>query len=141
MAIVFIGVGCRHLRALGTLMTTDTELVQKYLSLQERYLEEAKERLAGGDISQASEKFWGAAAEIVKAAAQSRGVRIKTHADLWNFVYQLDEEYPKIGLPQKFRDAHFLHSNFYEDDLLKRVVEDASKSVIQLVHDVRKLVT
>jgi hypothetical protein len=105
------------------------------------YLREAKERLASGDISHASEKFWEAAAEIVKAIAQNRGLSLKTHADLWNFVYQLDEEYPEMGLPQKFRDAHFLHSNFYEDDLLKRVVEDASKSVVQLVSDLKKLAT
>ena len=34
----------------------------------------------------ASEKLWGASAEVVKVVAAKRGIKLKTHGDLWNFV-------------------------------------------------------
>jgi hypothetical protein len=43
------------------------------LELPERYLGEAEELLARGDYVQASEKAWGAAAQIVKAVAAREG--------------------------------------------------------------------
>jgi len=44
-----------------------------HLELSERYLGEAEELLARGDYVQASEKAWGAAAQIVKAVAAREG--------------------------------------------------------------------
>ena len=41
---------------------------QEYLKLNGKYLKEAEGLMGDGDWVQASEKFWGAAAAIVKAA-------------------------------------------------------------------------
>ena len=42
---------------------------QNYLDLNHKYLDEAESLIQKGDYVQASEKFWGAAAEMVKAVA------------------------------------------------------------------------
>jgi hypothetical protein len=42
---------------------------QEYLRLNDKYLKEAEALLEEGDYVQASEKFWGVAAGIVKAVA------------------------------------------------------------------------
>ena len=46
---------------------------QKYLESTRSLLSQAKTEPAAGDIRQASEKGWGAAAQMVKAVAQQRG--------------------------------------------------------------------
>ena len=46
---------------------------QKYQRDSRHLLGQAREELAQGDVRQASEKGWGAAAQIVKAVAETRG--------------------------------------------------------------------
>lgn len=56
--------------------------VSSYLKLGEKYLKEGEEFLAKGDVIQASEKFWGAMAEAIKAVAESRGWEHAKHGHL-----------------------------------------------------------
>src|SRR3990172_9226867 len=91
---------------------------EQYRRLNGKFLRDAEELLAEGDIVQASEKFWGAASEMVKAYAAKRGLKARTHADLWRIVIELDQERPGLGLHEDFLTAGYLHSNFYEDELL-----------------------
>ena len=49
-------------------MTTQT-----YQQASQRFLAQAKQELANGDLPQASEKGWGATAQILKAIAEQRG--------------------------------------------------------------------
>ena len=49
-------------------MTTETH----YRSAATQLLAQARQELARGDVRQASEKGWGAAAQAVKAVAESR---------------------------------------------------------------------
>ena len=46
---------------------------QKYRDSSRSLLSQAKTELAAGDVRQASEKAWGAAAQMVKAIAEQRG--------------------------------------------------------------------
>ena len=58
------------------------ELVEIHLKLSEKYMKEAEDLLAKGDHAQASEKAWGAAAQIVKALAAREGKEIRSHREL-----------------------------------------------------------
>ncbi len=88
---------------------------EEYLKLNGKYLLEAEQLLKKNDLPQASEKLWGAAAEIVKAVAATKGVELGTHASLWAFVEELDRQNPALGLIEKFSYAGNLHTNFYEN--------------------------
>ena len=65
--------------------------MQETLSYQEpsqAFLGKAREELEAGDLEQASEKAWGAAAVMVKAVAEARGggyvtSHIRASQDLW----------------------------------------------------------
>ena len=46
---------------------------QTYQQASQRFLAQAKQELAAGDLPQASEKGWGATAQILKAVAEQRG--------------------------------------------------------------------
>ena len=85
------------------------------MALNTKHLRDGETLLAQGDYSQASEKFWGAAATRIKAAAATRCWRHSTHRDLRVIV---DRLYPETGdeeLPRLFATAESLHANFYED--------------------------
>ena len=55
------------------------------------FLAQAREELARGDLPQASEKGWGAAAQIVKANADKRGWNHFSHWTLQRAVSNLGE--------------------------------------------------
>ena len=55
------------------------------------FLAKARTYLAEGDLLQAAEKGWGAAAQIVKVAAEQRDWRDDSHGDLFEFVRRVDQ--------------------------------------------------
>jgi hypothetical protein len=45
-----------------------------WMRLHERYLREAEELYASGDLAQAGEKYWGAVTALINAIAERRGL-------------------------------------------------------------------
>lgn len=66
-------------------------------------------------MSQASEKGWGAAAQIVKAIAEQRGWQHHGHGRLFAVVDRLRNETGDEEICRLFDVASALHVNFYED--------------------------
>ena len=85
-----------------------------HLATAQVFLGKASAYLAEGDLRQAAEKGWGAAARIVKAVAERRGWRNSTHGQLFEVVDKLVEETGETGLRGQFDDADVLHQNFCE---------------------------
>ena len=112
---------------------------QDYVWLNDKYLKEAEALMEEGDYVQASEKFWGAAAEIVKAVAAGRDMEIKSHGRLHGFVSRLGRELNDPGLPRLFGDAAALHQNFYENWLPPETVVDYGEAVKELVARLKEL--
>lgn len=104
-------------------------MVKHYLRLNHRYLTEGDALLAKDDPIQASEKFWGAAVEMVKAVAANRGLELKTHADLWAFVTKLRGELNEPELTRLFGLAGMLHQNFYEASMTLEAVKDHAEAI------------
>ncbi len=100
-----------------------TEQVGHYQELSAEYLRHARELLAEGDLTQASEKGWGAAAVLVKAVAESRGWRHQGHRQLWQVLERLAEETEDEEMRDQFGLAGALHTNYYEAWLSAETVE------------------
>jgi len=111
----------------------------RYRKLNGKYLKEAEALLKKKDYAQASEKLWGACAEMIKAVAAKRGVRLGTHRSLGDFVEKLDKENPRLDLMDAFLQANALHTNFYEDWLPPYAVERGSKAVREMVEKLNRL--
>ena len=75
---------------------------------------QAAPELANGDRLQASEKGWGAASHAVKAIAEGRGWRHKSHAELFRVARRLTAEMEQPEIHRLFNVASELHINFYE---------------------------
>ncbi len=88
---------------------------------QRTYLEQSREFLAKAyqeldeDLPKASEKGWGAAAEIVKSIAEARGWEHHGHRQLQAVVNRLRNETGDEDLRRLFSIASDLHRNFYEN--------------------------
>ena len=98
-----------------------------YLNLNHKYLKEAEELIKEEDWVQASEKFWGAAATMVKSVAAKRGVNLRSHGALYGFVNSLEAECDDHELLRLFTAAGTLHQNFYENWLPSEVVVNAAR--------------
>ncbi len=112
---------------------------ENYLRLNGKYASEAQVLIQRRDFAQASEKLWGAAAEMVKAVAARRGVELGTHASLWEYVSKLDEEHPEWKLRRDFSYAGNLHQNFYEDWLTEDYVTEGLEIVREFAKKLRTL--
>ena len=98
-----------------------------------RFIEQAVVEHADGDLLQASEKTWGAAAHAVKAIAERRGWRHDTHSSLFRAVNNIANELHNPEVEFLFRVASDSHKNFYEGWMVSQEVEDNIEEVKKLV--------
>jgi len=108
-----------------------------HLKLCEKYMREAEDFLTKKDYVQASEKAWGAASQIVKAAAAKEGKELRSHATLWEYVDTLAEKLEDPELRHLWRTANTLHQNFYENWMPPREVELSVKDTKNLLEKLR----
>ncbi len=111
-------------------MTLRTEY---YSDTSRDFLAKARTYLAEGDLLQASEKGWGAAAQMVKCIAESRGWPHEGHRELWRAVNRLAHETGDREILTSFGLAGFLHTNFYEGWLTHEAVESHLSKVEELL--------
>jgi len=107
----------------------------EYAQLSRKLLQEAGALLAQGDYHQASEKFWGAAAIMVKAIAEKRGWPHDGHRELYRTVSRLAQETGQQELNRSFGSAGQLHVNFYEDWLPPDQVVELATQVRELLDE------
>lgn len=88
---------------------------QKYAALSRSYMEQAEAYLQRGNLLQASEKSWGAAACALKAIAENRGWQHQSHALLYDISGQISDEQNRPELRNLFAIAKSMHQNFYEN--------------------------
>ena len=93
------------------------------------FLARTREELNAGDLEQASEKAWGAAALIVKAVAEARGLPHEKHSHLFDAVHSLARQNRDRELRWLFHLANGLHVNFYENTFDSQVVDEAIEDV------------
>jgi uncharacterized protein (UPF0332 family) len=112
---------------------------EKYTSASREFLAKAQEALEQDDLAQASEKGWGAAAQMVKAIAEQKGWQHNGHAYLFQTVRRLVEETGDNRLNELFHIANSLHSNFYENWLPVEMVQSGLDNVREFISKLEPL--
>ena len=87
----------------------------KYAAMSRDFMARAENYLRQGDLVQASEKSWGAAACALKSIAEQRGWHHQSHSLLYDISNQLVEELGRPDLRDMFQSAKTMHQNFYEN--------------------------
>ena len=93
----------------------DSDQFEKYADMSRRYISQAEEEFQKGDLSQASNKAWGAAAMALKGIAERRGWNHNKHGLLYDISGQMADELARPELRIMFRSANAMHQNYYED--------------------------
>ena len=63
---------------------------EQYRSTSTLLFDQAMVELEAGDLLQASEKLWGAAAQALKSVAERRGLKHDSHAQFYNIMATLE---------------------------------------------------
>lgn len=104
------------------------------------FLRLSREYLNKGQLLQASEKGWGAAAHAAMFLAESRGWRYKEH---WEFetevISRLARETGNTEVYRWGRSANELHRNFYRDEQDDREIAIYLEDVANLVNLIGQL--
>jgi len=124
-----------------TASTTRKIRTEVHLKLCEKLLREGEELLAKKDYVQASEKFWDAASQMIKALAAKRGLELRSHGELHKFVAELTKESGDPEIRRLWQSAASLHQNFYENWLPPEMVEGNANDVKNLIEKLRKLLS
>ena len=106
---------------------------ERYRSAAYTLYDQAVVELEAGDLRQASEKFWGAAAQAMKALAERKGWEHKTHAHAYRVVNNLTQLTGDRQIREWFSRADALHTNFYEDWMDEADVRSYAEDVRLLI--------
>ncbi len=113
--------------------------VERYRSVSSTLFDQAHVELEAGDLLQASDKYWGAAAQTLKSIAQSLGWEHKTHANFYRIVRNLADETDDRELVFLFQAADALHANFYEHWLKPAEIRVLADRVSDLLESLEQI--
>ena len=88
-------------------------VVADYREQSKEFLSKGREYLANGDLHQAAEKGWGAAAWMAKAAAEAQGWQYNRHDEFFTVMYHAQDLTGDIRLENLRRVANELHGFYY----------------------------
>lgn len=114
--------------------------VTKYTQQAGIYLSQANDELALGDLRQASEKAWGAAAQMMKAVATQRRWRHGRHSNFDEIIVRVHEETGDDEIPSLFGLADQLHVHFYEGQLRDELVNVYVRQMARFVERMGELI-
>ncbi len=104
-----------------------------HVATSRRLLEQAEREYRAGDVLQASEKGWGAAAHAIKAIAEHRGWEHRRHGHLVRAARRIADELEQPIVWDLFQVASAQHQNFYEGWLDHEDVQQALLRIRQLL--------
>lgn len=116
--------------------------VADYREQSREFLVKSRGYLESGDLHQAAEKGWGAAAWMAKAAAEAQGWQYNRHDEFFTVMYQAQDFTGESRLENLRRVANELHGFFYTRKLFLRPdVIDRNLDQIELLLDLLQPLT
>ena len=117
-------------------MTADnSDEVAGYESQAREFLAKGREYLDAGDLHQASEKGWGAAAHMAKAVASAQGWRYTRHGHFHRIMNQAQQLTGSDRLRYLHGRAEILHINYYDlkDELNAETIGNDIEDMAELM--------
>ena len=111
----------------------------RYAAISQRLLRDAQRELDLGDLIQASEKTWGAAAHAFKAVAEKWGWYHQGHHRLNAVVDFISIDQNRKDLTDLYLRPRLLHVNWYEHELYEDTVQQAIEATEIFVAEMEKI--
>lgn len=106
---------------------------ERYRSAAHTLYDQGIVELEAGDLRQASEKFWGAAAQAMKALAERKKWHHRSHRHFHATLDELADLDDHKDIVRWFGLAEALHINFYEDRASAETIAINAESIRQLI--------
>ena len=106
---------------------------ETYANQSREFIALAHQELEQGDLLQASEKAWGAAAAAIKAVAEMRGWQHYAHTLIRAAAWRISREYRRPQIMGMIARANDLHQNYYEYYLAEEEVAEGIAQVAELL--------
>jgi len=97
--------------------TTGEKTVAECVAQALEFLAHSDAEFDAGDRRQGSEKLYGAATQVVIAAAKQRDWQFRSHRATKNAVTRLEAEYGDPLITAGFLAAEKFHKNFFHDEM------------------------
>jgi hypothetical protein len=98
--------------------------VEDRVQISRRLIQQSREEIDRGDRLQATEKVWGALAQMLKAHGQQRGwFNLGGHRTVGHIARQLSDEYDDRRIITAYVAADNGHRNFYDNEMSPPEIE------------------
>lgn len=109
------------------------------VQISRRLIQQAPGELVRGDRLQATEKIWGALAQMLKAHGQQRGwLNMGSHRTVGHIARQLHLEYDEIDVASAYIAADNGHRNFYDNEMSPAEIEDIITVVANVLPELER---
>ena len=113
---------------------TTTDPIAYHVARSWHFLELVDSELDNGELEEASNKLWGAAAHAIKAVAEKRGWQHGSHALLEETVLRLiDDAGAPPGLLNYYRSANWFHTRFYSAPPRHEQIRDGKREIAEFI--------
>ena len=116
-----------------------SEFGADHARISAEFLRRSRAYLANGELLQASEKGWGAAAHAAKIYAAARHLEYERHEQFNDVATELRLETHNDAIRRWVDSANRLHNNFYNDDHAAQQIADYLDDVANFVNLFRQL--
>ena len=113
--------------------------VEDRVHISRRFIQQAPRELERGDRLQATEKIWGALAQMLKAHGQQRGwLNMGSHRTVGRIVQQLAAEYDNGRILNAYIAADNGHRNFYDNEMSPSEIEGIIEVVASVLPELER---
>ena len=113
--------------------------VEDRVQISRRLIQQAPGELERGDRLQATEKIWGALAQLLKAHGQQRGwLNMGSHRTVGRIAQQLAAEYDNGRILNAYIAADNGHRNFYDNEMSPPEIEGIIAVVTRVLSDLER---
>ena len=113
--------------------------VEDRVQISRRFIQQARGELERGDRLQATEKAWGALAQMLKAHGQQRGwLNMGSHRTAGHIARQLADEYDSGRILAAYVAADNGHRNFYDNEMSPPEIEGIIAVVTSVLPDLER---
>ena len=117
-----------------------SEFGADHAQISVEFVRHSRAYLSNGELLQASEKGWGAAAHAAKLFANARALEYTRHEHFRDVISELQIETGNPGIFRWQQSANLLHRNFYDDAMTAPQIADHLDNVASLVNLIRQAV-
>ena len=112
---------------------------EEYRSAADRLYDQAMVELGAGDLRQASEKLWGAAAQVLKSFAEKHNLDHDSHSHAYRVIREAVRESRNPEVGEWFKHAEALHGNFYENWMIESEIRSSAEDVRRFIELVERV--